>query len=72
MGASNLEQEDCVVKCDICGQELANSEEVKAHKEQEHPMGEDGKTPEMGEEIKRQEGEMPASEMPEPAEHRNR
>ena len=29
------------MKCDICDQEFANSEEVKRHKEQVHPMGED-------------------------------
>ncbi len=28
------------MKCDICDQEFANSEEVKAHKERDHPMGE--------------------------------
>lgn len=28
------------MKCDICDQEFANSEEVKAHMEREHPMGE--------------------------------
>jgi hypothetical protein len=54
-----------VVKCDICDQEFANSEEVKRHKEQAHPMGEE------------EEGEKPdlmetPAEMPEPAEQRNR
>ncbi len=29
------------MKCDICDQEFANSEEVKRHKEQVHPMGEE-------------------------------
>ena len=29
------------MKCDICDQEVANSEELKAHKEREHPV-EDG------------------------------
>ena len=28
------------MKCDICDEEFANSEEVKAHKERDHPMGE--------------------------------
>jgi hypothetical protein len=28
------------VKCDICDEEFANSEAVKAHKERDHPMGE--------------------------------
>jgi hypothetical protein len=27
------------MKCDICHEEFANSEEVKVHKEREHPMG---------------------------------
>ncbi len=39
------------MKCDICDQEFANSEEVKAHKEREHPMGtqknEDVENPDM-------------------------
>jgi hypothetical protein len=26
------------VKCDICDLEVANSEELKAHKEREHPV----------------------------------
>jgi len=55
-----------VVKCDVCGEELANSEEVKAHKEQMHPMGDDDKKPEVGDGMKRDE-----MEMPEPAEQRN-
>ena len=28
------------MKCDICDQEFANSEEVKAHKERVHPIAE--------------------------------
>jgi len=28
------------MKCDVCGQELANSEEVKLHKERMHPLDE--------------------------------
>jgi hypothetical protein len=56
-----------VVKCDICDQEFANSEEIKAHKEQDHPRGDDGNKPAMGEEMQR-----PESEMPEPAEQPNR
>jgi len=27
------------MKCDLCDQEFANSEELKNHKEQSHPMG---------------------------------
>jgi hypothetical protein len=30
------------MKCDVCGEELANSEEVKAHMEREHPLDERG------------------------------
>ena len=52
------------MKCDICDQEFANSEEVKRHKEQVHPMGEE-------------EGEKPdlmetPDETKEPAEQRSR
>ena len=36
------------MKCDICDLEFANSEEVKRHKEQAHPMGEDeGEKPDL-------------------------
>ncbi len=28
------------MNCDVCGQEFANSEEIKLHKEREHPAGE--------------------------------
>jgi len=57
-----------VVKCDICDQEFANSEEVKRHKEQAHPMGEeDGKQPERQPDLM----ETP-DETPEPAEQRRR
>ena len=30
------------MKCEICDQEIANSEEMKAHMEREHPLGEQG------------------------------
>lgn len=34
------------MKCDLCDQEFANSEELKNHKEQSHPMGDvEGKEP---------------------------
>jgi hypothetical protein len=60
--ASNLEKEGQTVKCDICDQEFANSEEVKRHKEEVHPMGEgDGEKPDLME-------NSTESEMPEPAE----
>jgi hypothetical protein len=50
------------LKCDICDQEFANSEEVKRHKEQVHPMGEgDGEVPDLMEnpDMKPEESEMP-------------
>ena len=54
------------LKCDICDQEFANSEEIKRHKEQVHPMGEgEGEKPDLMEEPV--EGEMP-----EPAERLSR
>ncbi len=46
------------MKCDICNEEFANSEEVKRHKEQVHPMGEEtGEKPDLMEEPV--EGETP-------------
>ena len=30
------------MKCEICDQEIANSEEMKAHMEREHPIDERG------------------------------
>lgn len=46
------------MKCDICNQEFANSEEVKRHKEEVHPMGEEsGEKPDLME--KPSENEMP-------------
>jgi hypothetical protein len=65
------------MKCDLCNQEFANSEEVKQHKEQVHPMG-DGKDPDLqAPAIVQNPGmkdgmERNDSEMPEPAEKRNR
>jgi hypothetical protein len=57
------------MKCDVCDQEFANSEEVKQHKEQVHPMGdEQSETPDM---MERPAMDGTESEMPEPAERRN-
>jgi hypothetical protein len=51
------------VKCEICDQEVANSEEMKAHMEREHPLGERG-----DEELEKpdmlEEPEMPAPVVP--------
>jgi hypothetical protein len=30
------------MRCEVCNAELANSEELKAHMEREHPVGEQG------------------------------
>ena len=39
------------MKCDICNQEFANSEEMKAHKERDHTLeergGTEGESPDM-------------------------
>lgn len=62
-----------MVKCDICDQEFANSEEVKRHKEQVHPMGgEEGEKPDLMETPGMNGGVGQGSETPEPAESRNR
>jgi hypothetical protein len=66
LGASNPVQEVNPVKCDICNQEFANSEEVKAHKEEAHPLGDDKEKPVVNDGM-----QMDQSEMPEPAEQRN-
>ena len=55
------------LKCDVCGEEFANSEEIKNHKEQVHAMGEgDGEKPDLMENpgMKPEESEMPAEERP--------
>lgn len=61
------------MKCEVCGQEFANSEELKAHHERVHPMGDgDGEAPDL---LDRPEAgdDMPEmKDMPEPAERRNR
>jgi len=53
--------------CDVCNQEFANSEEVKRHKEQVHPLG-DGKDPDPME----MPGVIDESHVGEPAEQRNK
>jgi hypothetical protein len=32
------------MKCDVCDEEFANSEALKAHMEREHPVGDDKET----------------------------
>jgi hypothetical protein len=62
-----------VVKCDICDQEFANSEEVKRHKEQVHPMGEEeGEKPDLMERPPMPGMEPREADLPELAERRNR
>jgi hypothetical protein len=54
------------MKCDLCNQEFANSEELKRHQEQVHPMG-DGKEPDVMENPGTSNGmEHNESEMPDP------
>lgn len=51
------------MKCDLCDQEFANSEEVKRHKEQVHPVADEGgETPDLAE---------TPDEMPEPVAQRD-
>lgn len=57
------------MNCDICGQEVANSEELKAHKEREHPIGDEQPEEEMPKPM--EAPGMPVEES-EPAERRNR
>jgi hypothetical protein len=53
------------VTCDICGEEVENSEELAKHRERMHAMG--GDKPEEG------SSELPEeSEVPEPAQHPGR
>ena len=57
------------MKCDLCDKEFNNSEELKRHKEQEHPIDQ-RKEPDMDRENPEIKREMPESEveMPTPAE----
>jgi hypothetical protein len=60
------------MKCDSCNEEFANSEEVKRHKDQVHPMG-DGKEPELMENPGTSDSmEGNEAEVPEPTERRTR
>jgi hypothetical protein len=54
------------MKCNVCDQEFANSEDLKRHQEQSHPMGDvEGKDPELEQPDLM---ENPVVNMPEPAE----
>jgi hypothetical protein len=57
------------MKCDVCNKEFNNSEELKRHKEEVHPMDE-GETAEMDRENPEIKREMPDSdvETPQPGE----
>ena len=62
------------MKCDVCDKEFNNSEELKRHQEEVHPMDQ-GETPEMNSEnpeIEREMTESDPAEMPVPAEIRTR
>jgi hypothetical protein len=59
------------MKCDLCNEEFANSEEVNRHKEEMHPMG-DGKNPDIMENPVSDSEEQNDSEVPDPAERRTR
>jgi hypothetical protein len=67
------------VKCDVCSRDFNNSEELKRHQEEVHPMGErderdersmpdDSENPE----VKREMTESEPAEMPAPVEGRTR
>jgi uncharacterized C2H2 Zn-finger protein len=67
-------QEDNAVKCDMCDKEFNNSDELKRHKEEVHPMDERG-TPDIDREnpeIKRDLADSEPAEMPDPPEGRTR
>ena len=61
-------KEDMAVKCDVCGEEFTNSEEMKRHRERAHPMGQadgEGEAPDLMERD-------PSTPEMEEAERRNR
>jgi hypothetical protein len=37
--AQNFSVKEASMKCDICGQDVENSEDLQKHKEQAHPTG---------------------------------
>jgi hypothetical protein len=52
------------VTCDICGEEIANSEEMKAHMEREHPLDEREGDDELEKPDMVKEQELPAPIIP--------
>jgi hypothetical protein len=52
------------MKCDICDEEFANSEQVKAHQEREHPMGKQEEEVENPEMIDKDSDSEPAEPAP--------
>lgn len=57
--------------CDICGEEVENSEDLSKHKERMHAMG--GDKPELESPDLAEESEVPEqSEVPEPAQRPGR
>jgi hypothetical protein len=59
-----------VVKCNVCDQEFANSEELKRHQEGSHPVADvEGKEPELEQPDLM---DTPVMKEPEPAERRDR
>ena len=59
-----------MVRCNVCEQEFANSEELKRHQEESHPIADvEGKEPQLEQPDLM---ETPAMTEPEPAERRDR
>lgn len=62
------------MKCDVCDKEFNNSEELKRHKEEVHPIDEQ-ETPDMdpeNPEVKREMSDSEPAQMPASAEIRTR
>ena len=59
-----------MVKCNVCDQEFANSEDLKRHQEESHPAADvEGKEPELEQPDLM---ETPVTSEPQPAERRDR
>ncbi|HLJ53683.1 MAG TPA: C2H2-type zinc finger protein [Chthonomonadaceae bacterium] len=59
------------MKCDVCGEEFANSDDMNRHKERAHPMGQSDGNMEGGEAPDMMENNPSMPEMEE-ADRRNR